>query len=391
MNSGRENVMSGMRRAKERLVVVSNRLPFVFSRTATGEWNAERGAGGLISALVPVLRDRGGTWIGWPGTSDEGPGLGDALKAASAQLGIALRGVQLDAKDVDNFYHGFSNEIVWPLFHDMQGRCVFDPRYWRSYQEVNRRFAGAVVEECGKADFVWVHDYHLMNVAAEARALGCTVRMGFFLHIPFPSPDIFFKMPWRTTLLHALLRYDLIGFQTLRDRRNFIQCLRQSEAVVTVQGKGNVVTVTAGAYTTRVGNFPISIDYGSFARQAAAPDVAARADELHRRLPQRKLILGIDRLDYTKGIPQRLLAFRNALDRYPELRERISLIQVVVPSRVDIPQYHELKSQIEQIVGEINGTFMRPGGWVPRGSKPAARSATGCCRCTTPAPSPRDA
>ena len=357
--------MSVMRRAKERLVVVSNRLPFVFSRAATGEWNAERGAGGLVSALVPVLRDRGGTWIGWPGTSEDGPGLADALKAASAQLRIALRGVQLDAKDVDNFYHGFSNEIVWPLFHDMQGRCVFDPRYWRSYQEVNRRFAGAVVEECGKADFVWVHDYHLMNVAAEARALGCPVRMGFFLHIPFPSPDIFFKMPWRTTLLHALLRYDLIGFQTLRDRRNFIQCLRLAEDQVTVQGKGNVVTVTAGAHTTRVGNFPISIDYASFARQAASPEVSQRAEELHRLLPQRKLILGVDRLDYTKGIPHRLQAFRNVLDRYPDLRERISLIQVVVPSRVDIPQYHELKVQIEQLVGEINGKFMRPGGWVP--------------------------
>lgn len=354
-----------MRRTKERLIVVSNRLPFVFQRAPTGEWTAERGAGGLISALVPVLRDRGGTWIGWLGTSENGPGLADALQGASKQLGIALRGVQLDAADVHNFYHGFSNEIIWPLFHDLQGLCVFDPKYWRSYKEVNRRFAQAVVEECGKADFVWVHDYHLMNVAAEARALGCTVRMGFFLHIPFPSPDIFFKLPWRTTLLQALLRYDLIGFQTQRDRRNFIQCLRLAEGHVTVEGKGNVVTVTAGAYTTRVGNFPISIDYATFARQAASPEVSQRAEELHRLLPQRKLILGVDRLDYTKGIPHRLQAFRNVLDRYPDLRERISLIQVVVPSRVDIPQYHDLKVQIEQLVGEINGKFMRPGGWVP--------------------------
>ena len=354
-----------MKRNKERLIVVSNRLPYVFARTPNGGWKTQGGSGGLVSALLPVLRDRGGTWIGWPGTSGDGKGLGDALKEAGEQLGITLRGVQLDDKDVDNFYHGFSNEIIWPLFHDFPSLCIFDPKYWASYKEVNRRFAKAVVEECGKADFVWVHDYHLMNVAAEARSLGCKVRMGFFLHIPFPPPDIFFKLPWRSTLLHALLRYDLIGFQTLRDRRNFIQCLRFSEGPVSVQGKGNVISVTAGAYTARVGNFPISIDYGSFARQAAAADVSARADELHRKLPQRKLILGIDRLDYTKGIPQRLLAFRNALDRYPELRERVSLIQVVVPSRVDIPQYHELKTQIEQLVGEINGTFMRPGGWVP--------------------------
>jgi trehalose 6-phosphate synthase/phosphatase len=353
-----------MKRSKERLIVVSNRLPYVFARTEDG-WKTEGGSGGLVSALVPVLRDRGGTWIGWPGTSEKAPGLDEALTTASRKLGINLRGVQLDAADVDNFYHGFSNEIIWPLFHDFPSLCRFDPKYWNSYNEVNRRFAEAVVEECSKADFVWVHDYHLMNVAAEARSIGCKVRMGFFLHIPFPPPDIFFKLPWRATLLQALLSYDLLGFQTMRDRRNFIQCLRLAEGQVTVQGKGNVVTVTAGRYTTRVGNFPISIDYGNFARQAAAADVSARADELHRLLPNRKLILGVDRLDYTKGIPHRLQAFRTALDRYPELRERISLIQVVVPSRVDIPQYHELKTQIEQLVGEINGTFMRPGGWVP--------------------------
>jgi trehalose 6-phosphate synthase/phosphatase len=354
-----------MKRGKDRLIVVSNRLPYVFKRAPDGTWRREGGSGGLVSALVPVLRDRGGTWIGWPGTSDRGPGLEEALSSASAQLGITLRGVELDAADIHNFYYGFSNEIIWPLFHDLQSLCVFEPNYWGSYKEVNRRFAQAVVEACGKADFVWVHDYHLMNVAAESRKLGCRVRMGFFLHIPFPPPDIFFKLPWRTTLLHALLQYDLIGFQTLRDRRNFIQCVRLAHGHANVQGKGNVVTVTAGPYKARVGNFPISIDYGNFSRQAASADVAARADELHRLLPQRKIILGVDRLDYTKGIPHRLRAFRNALDRYPELRERISLIQVVVPSRVDIPEYHDLKTQIEQLVGEINGSFMRPGGWVP--------------------------
>ena len=182
--------VSGMRRSKERLIVVSNRLPYVFARNADGTWKTQGGSGGLVSALVPVLRDRGGTWIGWPGTSEDGAGLHEALGTAGRQLGITLRGVQLDTADVDNFYHGFSNEIIWPLFHDFASLCVFDPKYWTSYKEVNKRFARAVYEESGKADFVWVHDYHLMNVAAEARALGCKVRMGFFLHIPFPPPDI---------------------------------------------------------------------------------------------------------------------------------------------------------------------------------------------------------
>ncbi len=354
-----------MKRSKQRLIVVSNRLPYVFHREPNGKWKTQGGAGGLVTALTPVLRDRGGTWIGWPGTADDGPGLDEALRESSTKIGIELRGVKLDAVDVDNFYNGFCNEIIWPLFHDLQALCVFAPQYWRSYKEVNRRFAEVVVESCSKADFVWVHDYHLMNVASEARQLGCKVRMGFFLHIPFPPPDIFFKLPWRASLLQAMLRYDLIGFQTQRDRRNFIQCVRLIEEHVTVQGKGNVVTVTAGNYTTRVGNFPISIDYETFSKQASSPEIAARTEELYRLLPGRRLILGIDRLDYTKGIPHRLQSFRNALDRYPELREKISLIQVVVPSRVDIPQYYDLKVQIEQLVGEINGTFMRPGGWVP--------------------------
>ena len=350
---------------KENVIVVSNRLPFVFQRGADGQWDTQRGSGGLVSALLPVLRNRGGSWIGWPGTAETGAELEAAVSAAGADVGFSLKAVTLDAGEVQDFYHGFSNGVIWPLFHDRQSLCNFEPAYWRAYRDVNRKFAEAVIAAGGERDFIWVHDYHLMNVAGELRDLGCGSKLGFFLHIPFPPPDIFVNLPWRLSLLHALLQYDLIGFQTLRDRRNFIQCLRLLLPETAVQGKGQVVTVTAGGRTVRVGNFPIGIDYGAFSRQADTPEVAQRAQELHRLLPKRKLILGVDRLDYTKGIPHRLQAFRNALERYPELRERISLIQVVVPSRVDIPQYHELKTQIEQLVGQINGSFARPGGWVP--------------------------
>jgi trehalose 6-phosphate synthase/phosphatase len=353
-------------RGKQRLIVVSNRLPYVFKRAEDGKWRTERGAGGLVSALLPVLRDRGGSWIGWPGSADSGSDLEDAMNAAGKAVGFALRPVILDEKEVEDFYHGFANEIIWPLFHNFKSLCSFEPAYWRTYKEVNRKFAEAVIADCGKAsDFVWVHDYHLMNVATELRSLGCQARVGFFLHIPFPPPDIFFNLPWRLTLLNALLHYDLIGFQTMRDRRNFVQCLRELLSEVSIQGKGPVVTLKADHRTLRVGSFPISIDYNAFMRQAATDEVAHRAQELHRLLPKRKLVLGVDRLDYTKGIPQRLEAFRTALERYPELRERLSLIQVVVPSRELIPEYSELKTRIEQLVGQINGTFMRPGGWVP--------------------------
>ena len=352
-------------RAKRRLIVVCNRLPFVFKRGPGGRWRTEHGSGGLVSALLPVLRDRGGSWIGWPGTAETGPDLDAAVAAAGGDVGFALKPVTLDARQVGDYYYGFSNEIIWPLFHDLQSLCSFEPAYWHTYKEVNRKFAEVVLANAAAGDFVWVHDYHLMNVAADLRALGCRSKLGFFLHIPFPSPDMFFNLPWRMALLHALLQYDLLGFQTLRDRRNFIQCLRLLMHDVEVQGKGQVVTVSVAGRAVRVGNFPIGIDYNAFMRQAKTPEVAARAQDLHRLLPKRKLLLGIDRLDYTKGIRHRLHAFRIALERHPELRERISLIQVVVPSRVDIPAYHDLKSKIEQLVGEINGSFVRPGGWVP--------------------------
>ena len=354
-----------MVKKQNRLIVVSNRLPFVFKRLRGGRWHTEPGAGGLVSALLPVLRDRGGSWVGWPGTADTRSDLEAAVAAAGEEIGFDLKAVTLDAKAVDDFYHGFSNEIIWPLFHDLVSLCNFEPRYWRAYKGVNRRFAETVCTVSGPSDFVWVHDYHLMNVAAELRSLHCRAHMGFFLHIPFPAPDIFCSLPWRLTVLHALLQYDLVGFQTARDCSNFVQCLRLLMRDVSVQGKGSVVTAQVDERTVHIGSFPISIDYNAFVSQASSDNVAERVRELRALFPQRTLVLGIDRLDYTKGIPQRLRAFQRALERYPKLRERISFIQVVVPSREDIPEYNGLKTKIEQLVGQINGAYARPGVWVP--------------------------
>jgi trehalose 6-phosphate synthase len=254
---------------------------------------------------------------------------------------------------------------VWPLFHDLQSLCNFEPAYWRAYCDVNRRFAEVVAGNTEPGDFIWVHDYHLMNLAGELRRAGVRSRVGFFLHIPFPSPDLFLKLPWRREVLQSLLEYDLIGFQTQRDRRNFVQCVRALVKDADIEGRGQVLLVSALGRVVRVGSFPISIDYNTFMRRAVASDVAERARELHRLLPNRKLILGVDRLDYTKGIPLRLKAFQSLLSRFPELRERVSYIQVVVPSREDIPRYQELKTEIEQLVSKINGSFVHPGGWVP--------------------------
>jgi trehalose 6-phosphate synthase/phosphatase len=355
-----------MRNPAQRLIVVSNRLPFVVTRDGESKWQVQPGSGGLISALVPVLRQRGGTWIGWTGTdAPASRELDQVLEDVGAGCGYNLKPVHLSPAEVHDFYQGFSNEIIWPLFHDLQSVCNFDPAYWRTYQAVNRKYAEAVAAQSRNDDFVWVHDYHLMNVAAELRAAGSRAKLGFFLHIPFPSLDLFSKLPWCTQLIDALMQYDLIGFQTPRDRRNFVQCVRALLPDAQFEGKGPVLNATLHNRRIRVGAFPISIDVDTIVRQASMGEVTRKAAEIHRLLPNRTLMLGIDRLDYTKGIPHRLQAFQDLLHRCPHLRGRISLIQVVVPSRVDIPEYDELKSTIERLVGRINGEFMKPGGWVP--------------------------
>ena len=349
----------------QRLIVVSNRLPFVLKRESGGAWRITPGSGGLVTALLPVLRDRGGKWIGWSGTVGEHQGLQAALDRSVRDAGYELKAVDLTAKEVDTFYLGFSNEIVWPLFHDHHSYCNFDPIYWQAYVQVNRKYAAVIAANAVEGDFIWVHDYHLINVAMELRRRDVKNRLGFFLHIPFPSPDIFLKLPWRFELLRALLQYDLVGFQTLRDRRNFILCLRTLCQEVAVSGKGQVLDVTADGHRLRVGAFSISIDFKAFVREAKSDVVAAECQRLHDLRGQRQLILGVDRLDYTKGIPNRLRAFEEALRRFPELQTRVTLVQVVVPSREDIPMYHELRTEVERLVGHINGSFTRAGGWVP--------------------------
>jgi trehalose 6-phosphate synthase len=353
-----------MKSPENRLVLVANRLPVVLERDREG-WCARGSSGGLVTALAPVLKNRGGLWIGWPGVKEgDVADLESVLARGSRRAGFDLRAVHLTPEEIEQFYYGFSNEIIWPLFHDLQSHCNFDPDYWRAYLEVNRKYAEAVLKHAGPSDYVWVHDYHLMNVAHELREDGAGLGTGFFLHIPFPPLDIFLKLPWRHEILHGLLAFDLVGFQTLRDRRNFLQCIRALVKEAGFRGKGQVMTIEYAGREIRVGSFPISIDYEEFVRLSASTEVADKAWYMHEDLPDRQIILGIDRLDYTKGIPNRLAAFRNALTRYADLRGKVTLVQVVVPSREEIPEYYGLKTEIERMVGEINGHFARTD-WVP--------------------------
>ena len=348
-----------------RLVVVSNRLPVIVNQSEDGEWQVEPGAGGLITAMAPVLRDRGGLWIGWPGIVEEkAAGLPKVLRQVKREVGFDLRPVLMTAEERDQFYYGFSNEVLWPLFHDLQMLCNFDSAYWTSYKQVNQKFADTVAANMRSDDFVWIHDYHLMGVAQALREIDVRSRLAFFLHIPFPPLDIFIKMPWRFQILHALLEYDLIGLQTMRDRRNFIQCLRLLVKDISLRGKGQVITVQVGQREVRLGVFPIGIDFREFADHAASPEVSDMGWYLHEHFPNRKLLLGVDRLDYTKGIPYKLEALRNLFLRHPDMCKQVTLIQILVPSRELIPEYRGMKEQIEQLVGEINGQFAESD-WVP--------------------------
>jgi trehalose 6-phosphate synthase len=345
-----------------RLIVVSNRLPFALDSTGEDLWTVTPAVGGLVSAIEPILRERGGTWIGWPGIAGEIPKK--PLAEATRDAGYKVVAVALSESERDEFYYGYSNEVIWPLFHDLQNFCNFEPGYWEAYRQVNERYADAIARCSEPDDFIWVHDYHLMYVAQALRERGLRAALTFFLHIPFPPYDIFSKLPQQQRLLRALLQFDLLGFQTRRDVRNFLQCVRRVMTDAEAVPRRGLQLVRFEKRDIRLGHFPIGIDFDAFQKGATSEGVARRAQQLHAAFPDCELILGLDRLDYSKGIPERLRAFRNALERHPELRGRVVLIQVVVPSRVEIPRYHEFKQRIDRLVGDINGRFSTST-WLP--------------------------
>lgn len=348
----------------QRLLVVSNRLPIVLERKSGG-WGLKPGSGGLVSALAPVLSHRGGLWIGWPGLPLERGGSWEAvLSEGYRERGYELVPVLLSDNEVKGFYEGFANGILWPLFHDLLGQCNFDPSFWYSYLEVNEKFADCAIRHCREEDFIWVQDYQLIHVAEQARRKRESARVGFFLHIPFPPLDILLRLPWRGQILKALLAYDLLGFQTPRDTRNFLTCIENLLPEAEIHEGGAIAEVRLGHRSVKVGAFPIGIDFKSYEDAARSEEVTRRMVELRDRMGPRQIIIGVDRLDYTKGLVERLKAFRNALQRHKELREQAILFQVVVPSREGVPEYQSLKADIERFVGEINGEFSTAG-WVP--------------------------
>ncbi len=347
----------------KRLIVVSNRLPIVISKE-NDQWGIQPGSGGLITALTPILKENKSLWVGWPGTGGKAP-IRKLLDQFGSEQGYKLVGIPLSQQEIERYYWGFSNGTLWPLLHDLLGYCKFNLEDWQTYVAVNKKFARAIKKLNRENDIIWVHDYQLSMVGHFLKKLKVRQPLAYFHHIPFPSLDLLRRLPWKTEYTKALLAFDLLGFQTLRDRRNFVNTVTSliSEASI-LQRQRNFTLIKYGERIIQAKNLPISIDFNEFNNAAHSPEVQDAAWYLHENLHERQLMLGIDRLDYTKGIPERFLAFELALEKYPELKQKISLLQVVVPSRTLDPYYQKLKEQLEQMTGRINARF-GDAGWIP--------------------------
>ncbi len=345
-------------------IIISNRLP-VQLQISNGKINAVPSVGGLATGMKSVHSGGESLWIGWSGLTDEDtpPELEGDIDEALKQHGCAK--VNLNANEVEGFYFGFSNRTVWPLFHYFLEYSEFELDFWNTYKAVNQKFAEAIIEKSNDDDIIWVHDYQLMLVPQMVREKRPNTSIGFFLHIPFPSYEIFRTLPWRTEVLEGLLGSDLIGFHTYDYERHFLSSVRR---ILGLEVSFNDIFVDNRVI--KVDSFPMGIDYKKFKNAAIAhennkkSDLQERLDNHKASTPGGKLILSIDRLDYSKGIAKRINAFEYFLNKYPEYKEKVRLIILAVPSRSNVPQYQLLKREIDELVGRINGELSTVN-WTP--------------------------
>ena len=338
--------MSEEQRSESPVVVVANRLPVDQVVAPDGSVSWTRSPGGLVTALEPFVAGRGGAWVGWSGSAGEAP---EPFESG----GMQLVPVPLSEDEVDLYYEGFSNASLWPLYHDVVEKPEYHRTWWNSYVQVNRRFAEKAAEVAAEGAIVWVHDYQLQLVPAMLRQARPDLTIGFFLHIPFPPYELFTQLPWRSAIVEGLLGADLIGFQMPAAAANFVQLAKRLHDLPT---KGSTITYDGRTVTAKA--FPISIDVSVFDSLARSPEVLERAAEIRRELGNPdKVVLGVDRLDYTKGIGVRLEVFLELLE--DELVEAPSTVfmQVATPSRERVEHYVTMRETIEQQVGHINGVF----------------------------------
>ncbi|MFI7206286.1 alpha,alpha-trehalose-phosphate synthase (UDP-forming) [Micromonospora aurantiaca (nom. illeg.)] len=332
------------------LVVVANRLPIDDSVAPDGAFEWRRSPGGLVSALHPLLRHTPATWVGWAGGTGPAPDLPDVD-------GVRMHTVPLSAEDFRDHYEGFANATLWPLYHDAVEQPEYHRRWWEAYQRVNQRFAEAAARVAEPGGLVWVQDYHLQLVPGLLRELRPDLRIGFFLHVPFPPPELFMQLPRRAELLRGMLGADLVGFQRAQAAHNFAQLAAKVLGLPATDRR-----IGVDGRVVRIGAFPVAIDTAEMSALAAHPEVAERARRLRQDLGRpEQVILSVDRMDYTKGIEQRLKAYRELLANGDiKVRDTV-LVQVAVPSRDRVAQYQILRDRVEHQVGRINGEFGRVG------------------------------
>ncbi|HUU37233.1 MAG TPA: bifunctional alpha,alpha-trehalose-phosphate synthase (UDP-forming)/trehalose-phosphatase [Candidatus Desulfaltia sp.] len=341
-----------------KLIMISNRLPFSFGKK-NGRLSLESSTGGLATGLRSFYKSRPSAWIGWPGlpvskiTPEEEKQIVKNLAVESC------RPIFLSSYEIEQYYHGFANKTIWPLFHYFPLYADYNKNYWTVYKRVNEKFCRAALEIAEPGDEIWIHDYHLLLLPALIKERLPRVSVGFFLHIPFPSFEIFRLLPWREEMLRGMLGADLVGFHTLRYAYHFLDSIRHL-----LQYDHLNWLVNTGSRLVKVEAFPMGIDYERFHSVVAEPEVQGEIGRIRKKLAGRKTILSVDRLDYTKGIPQRLEAFELFLEKNPDFREKVTLILVAVPSRTAMETYVRLKSRIDELVGRINGRYGTIG-WIP--------------------------
>src|SRR5690242_5229117 len=359
MSSGGGRSSKAAKYGNSDFVVVANRLPVDQERLPDGTTSWKRSPGGLVTALEPLLRRRRGAWVGWPGTVDENV---DEDDEPIVQEDLELRPVKLSADDVAEYYEGFSNATLWPLYHDVIVKPMYHRQWWDRYVDVNRRFAEATSHAAAKGATVWVQDYQLQLVPAMLRKLRPDLIIGFFLHIPFPPVELFMQMPWRTEIVEGLLGADLVGFHLPGGAQNFLVLARRlvgaNASRATVGVRSRFGEVLYGFRTIRVGAFPISIDSAELDAKARDRTIRQRARQIRADLGNpRKILLGVDRLDYTKGIDVRLKAFSELLDEGRVKSDDTVLVQLATPSRERVESYVAMREDIERQVGHINGEY----------------------------------
>ncbi len=337
------------------LVVAANRLPVDRVVASDGSKQWRRSPGGLVTAMESVMSEHDGAWVGWSGEAGDAP-------EPFVENGMYLRPVPLSEDELQQYYEGFSNGTLWPIFHDVIVPATFHRQWWYAYERVNRRFAEAVAELAADSGTVWVHDYQLQLVPAMVRELRPDVRIGWFNHIPFPPVELFAQLPWRKALVEGLLGADFLGFQRVADAHNFLRACRRLHAFTT---RGDTVSFTGKRGVQRVvraSAIPISVDFKGLDALARTPEVVARAQQIRESLGNpATLLLGVDRLDYTKGIRHRLKAYAELLTEGAVAPPREVFVQVATPSRERVDAYRELRAEVEGEVGRVNGEFGRIG------------------------------